>query len=441
MDKFFIQAAFTSLDDIDKEENKEIKRALLESREKEYLKRCAGNPEKNTAAFNHATTIGGSSPASGLGESLDEDELWDSYVGKQVIIKPTNEEYHDQVGEISGLVDSGNSFDESTWEIYLSNGTRLELPGTELSLNDSLQSEAADVKLDESVAGDLKELDRIQKELMSQLSESKSLSEDVHSSKNKFNLRDEEDVKAAKEKLNKKEDSKEKEFVVVHPLNVHKDAKSGDAILQCENCKETYYIDKDELVSEQGELEPDKVYNIDYQCEHCGSNDGYVYVGDLATQDSEEAQEIANSKENEVENVSDNSTLEPVEDTEEPEEIVEESFDKLINSYGRKIYENLEAYKTTGIRQDNRNEYIIEGIITLNNGKTHNTSFLLETLKKGKNRFLFKCGNKDLFESGSPFRFNAYTKNKKLIFETLRYRYVENLNDKNYLVEGFERNK
>ena len=441
MDKFFIQAAFTSLDDIDKEENKEIKRALLESREKEYLKRCAGNPEKNTAAFNHATTIGGSSPASGLGESLDEDELWDSYVGKQVIIKPTNEEYHDQVGEISGLVDSGNSFDESTWEIYLSNGTRLELPGTELSLNDSLQSKVADVKLDESIAGDLKELDRIQKELMSQLSESKSLSEDVHSSKNKFNLRDEEDVKAAKEKLNKKEDSKEKEFVVVHPLNVHKDAKSGDAILQCENCKETYYIDKDELVSEQGELEPDKVYNIDYQCEHCGSNDGYVYVGDLATQDSEEAQEIANSKENEVENVSDNSTLEPVEDTEEPEEIVEESFDKLINSYGRKIYENLEAYKTTGIRQDNRNEYIIEGIITLNNGKTHNTSFLLETLKKGKNRFLFKCGNKDLFESGSPFRFNAHTENKKLIFETLRYRYVENLNDKNYLVEGFERNK
>lgn len=441
MDKFFIQAAFTSLDDIDKEENKEIKKALLESREREYLKRCAGDPEKNVQAFNHATNIGGSSPTSGLGESLDEDELWDSYVGKQVIIKPTNEQYHDQVGEISDLVDSGNSFDDSTWEVYLSNGTRVELLGKELEIVDRVEEENESTELDESIESDLKELDKIQKSLRSQLSENKSLSEDINPSKNKFNLRDDEGVKAAKEKLNKKEDSKEKDFVVVHPLNVHKDAKSGDAILQCENCKETYYIDKDELVSEQGELEQDKVYNIDYQCEHCGSNDGYVYVGDLSTQDSQEAQEIASSKEQDATNVLDKLPLEPVEDTEEPEEIVEESFDKLINSYGRKIYENLEAYKTTSIRQDNRNEYIIEGVITLNNGKTHNTSFLLETLKKGKNRFLFKCGNKDLFESGSPFRFNAHSENKQLIFETLRYRYVENLNNKNYLVEGLERNK
>ena len=39
MDKFFIQAAFKTLDDIDKEENKEIKKALIESRLKEAERR------------------------------------------------------------------------------------------------------------------------------------------------------------------------------------------------------------------------------------------------------------------------------------------------------------------------------------------------------------------------------------------------------------------
>lgn len=86
MDKFFIQAAFKSLDEIDLEENKQIKQALVESRLKEkalrekkrkkyplakgeHLNTCAGDPDINTAAFNHATDIGASSPSTGLGES------------------------------------------------------------------------------------------------------------------------------------------------------------------------------------------------------------------------------------------------------------------------------------------------------------------------------------------------------------------------------------
>ena len=89
MDKFFIQAAFKSLDDIDKEENKEIKKALIESRLKEKKKRekkyplgkgehlntCAGDPDVNTAAFNHTTSINNSSSTTGLGEDIEKQKL------------------------------------------------------------------------------------------------------------------------------------------------------------------------------------------------------------------------------------------------------------------------------------------------------------------------------------------------------------------------------
>ena len=85
MDKFFIQAAFKTLDDIDKEENKEIKKALIESRLKEKKKRekkyplgkgehlntCAGDPDVNTAAFNYATTLNTDSATTG---ALAEDK-------------------------------------------------------------------------------------------------------------------------------------------------------------------------------------------------------------------------------------------------------------------------------------------------------------------------------------------------------------------------------
>lgn len=88
MDKFFIQAAFKSLDDIDKEGNENIKEALLESRRRErarrksrsdsyplakgeHLNTCAGNPDINIATFNHATDVGASSPTTGLGENIN----------------------------------------------------------------------------------------------------------------------------------------------------------------------------------------------------------------------------------------------------------------------------------------------------------------------------------------------------------------------------------
>ena len=101
MDKFFIQAAFKSLDEIDLEENKQIKQALVESRLKEkalrerkrkkyplakgeHLNTCAGNPDINTAAFNHAADVGASSPSTGLGEDIEGSKPLDEKLPKDL---------------------------------------------------------------------------------------------------------------------------------------------------------------------------------------------------------------------------------------------------------------------------------------------------------------------------------------------------------------------
>ena len=328
MEKYFIEAAFKSLDEIYKEENANIKRALKESREKEKLKRDAGIPEIGIKAFNHATDIG-----------------------------------------------SKNSSD--------------------------------------------------------------SLSEDVkENSRTKFNLKDEEQVKEAiKAKENSSDETKD--LVIVHPLLKHKLPEPGDAIITCKNCMEVFYIDKNNL-------SPDKddpnTFNKDIKCENCGAENGYAYKGDVSKPETKSALE-AQEERNELDN--DGFFEEDKDSTndEEPEEFLEESFDKLINKYAKNIYENLDNYKTTSIKYPKPNTYLIEGVLKLKKGKESNTSFLLEAVKKENNNILFKGNNKDLIEDEDPFVLEACVKDKKLMVESLGYSYTENINSEDYLVEGFESNK
>ena len=76
----YIQAAFTSLEDLDKKENANVRKALMESRRKEKLKRqnssilkYSGDPEKSIEFFNHSTELGAGSPTTGLGQSNNTD--------------------------------------------------------------------------------------------------------------------------------------------------------------------------------------------------------------------------------------------------------------------------------------------------------------------------------------------------------------------------------
>ena len=186
--------------------------------------------------------------------------------------------------------------------------------------------------------------------------------------------------------------------------------------------------------------EQDKfVCNLETQCKHCGAKKGFLYNGDVSSPHSSEAKAI--EAENDSQSTLDNLPLEPINDEEEPEEIVEESFDKLVNQYLNKIYENVNTYKTTSVSQTSKNSYLFEGVLSFNDSdKQINTSFLLERVKTPSKKYLFKGGNSQLIESAKPFRFIANVKDKALYFENLRYRYTEKIDNDSYLVEGIEKN-
>ena len=260
--------------------------------------------------------------------------------------------------------------------------------------------------------------------------------------KTKFNLKDPEDIEEAK-KIKDEKDS-EDDLIIIHPMLNHKKPHPGDAIVTCKDCDEVFYLNKNEL--KQDPEDPD-IYNKDLQCENCGAQNGYNYVGDVALKDTESAEEAIKEKDASLEddfeskdNDNDVKELEPIDSTEEPEEIIEESFDKLVNKYLNKIYENINSYKTTSISQTNRNEYLIEGIFKLNDNNKIKTSFLLEVTEKKNNNITLKGSNKILAESKEPFEIKCKVNDKKLIFESFKYNYIENIDKNQYLVEGLEEN-
>ena len=111
MDQNFIRAAFMSLDDIEKVENKVIKQALKESREKEKQIRIMGDPGKGVEIFNRNMQIGDGSSA--IEEDFDVDELANKYIGQIVSIKPTYSKFKNYIGEITNIVQFNKTFEDS----------------------------------------------------------------------------------------------------------------------------------------------------------------------------------------------------------------------------------------------------------------------------------------------------------------------------------------
>lgn len=130
-------------------------------------------------------------------------------------------------------------------------------------------------------------------------------------------------------------------------------------------------------------------------------------------------------------------------DTEEDEEIIdteiedvdEEEFDELGESYLKSVYENVESFKTTGARKKN-NSIILEGSIRFKSGVKKKTGFVFEALEADKSgAFKFNGLNKHFSNDPSAFTLIGKVENKKLIPESLAYNYTV----KNQLIRGVAR--
>ena len=154
----------------------------------------------------------------------------------------------------------------------------------------------------------------------------------------------------------------------------------------------------------------------------------------LAPVDAETQDTIMNGT-SEEDNISIEDTAEePVDGEEAPaeggevdaevDEFVEESFNHLCGSYLREVYDNVESFETSEVKENDKG-LVVEGLIKFDSGNTKKTSFILEAkdcTRSGHCRFV--GSNKHLSESADPYLITGKISEGKLICESLSYNYT-----------------
>lgn len=190
-----------------------------------------------------------------------------------------------------------------------------------------------------------------------------------------------------------------------------------------------------------------------------GSGDEMIVPVDTELQDQIEAdpstEEMVDEEPEEVATDVDEENAveeEPAEPSEEPSEEVEsdaetaldideldeDSFNELGESYFKKVYDNVNSFQVIGGSiEDNR--FLVEGLITFNSGKQAKTRFLFEGVaidRHGKLKFLGE--NAHLSRKKGAFTIKGTTEGSKLIAESFTYNYraVDSKTGKGYSLYG-----
>lgn len=263
-----------------------------------------------------------------------------------------------------------------------------------------------------------------------------------------FNLKDSDDVINA-QAYKAVGDHKNDDLVVVDPSVESMDDEFaphvGDAILQCPSCKTTFFLDPDKLEKDE---ESDK-YNLEMPCPHCGAKGGFDYLFQAADKDSldvEKESSDGQKEENEPEEqkAEPEDKLEPVEDdlvdVDEVNEIKEESFEKLVNPYLTKLYENVKGFKVTNVSMPHHNQIIVEGNLQSFSGKEKLVEFVLNATKKENGKVILEGFNTKLTgDDKKAYTLTANMTDNNLIFESFNYKYTKNIGGQNILIEGVEK--
>ena len=107
----------------------------------------------------------------------------------------------------------------------------------------------------------------------------------------------------------------------------------------------------------------------------------------------------------------------------EVEDIEEEGFNELGESYLKEVYDNVKSFKTIK-GSINESKIKLEGIIEFNSGKKAKTNFIFESAeitKKGKVKFV--GGNPQISKKPNAFTLQGTLKDHTLIVESLTYNY------------------
>lgn len=244
------------------------------------------------------------------------------------------------------------------------------------------------------------------------------------------------------------------------------DSYIGKVILDCIICQSKIYKDSEEVTINEEE----QLANIGDICPYCQSVDGYKVIGEVAPYSeteinvdvtkksdkklnntekekdiTEDLQNVNIETDNETINISttkksEDSTemIAPVSPdteskfkTEESEykdididEFDETEFDDLSEKYLKRVYENVQSYKTVSGRLKG-NLIKLEGVITFKSGKKAKTNFVFEgktITKTGKLKFIGE--NKQFARNKNAFTLTGKMNKNKLIIESLTYNYI-----------------
>lgn len=248
-----------------------------------------------------------------------------------------------------------------------------------------------------------------------------------------IDLLNDEDIEKGKEELDKKDERQEKVEKIVdvdaNTVDELKDSYVGNAILQCPICRTLIYKKPDALKKDE---EDGNIYNKEETCPHCGSLDGYLLVGQVATYDTpfetEEKSTTGAPDEEEIKDLakSDGNTEvtkeeETEEDTFEFESLDQTSFDTLVKDYLTENYDNVSGYKSTKSYVNDK-KLFVEGVIEYKGGKERKTQFVFEESMHEDNRYRFKGLNESLSKD-KGFTLISKVNEGKLNCSILRYKY------------------
>ena len=268
----------------------------------------------------------------------------------------------------------------------------------------------------------------------------------------KVNLMDEEQVEEGEKFLASSDEDAVEQVVDVDANTIEelKDSYLGNVILRCPSCKTMIYK-KPELLEKDAEGD---VYNVGETCPHCGAQDGFELVGQVASldikpqedapttgQDTVEVEQktVEDGIRDEVDGQVEKEDEEDVEikkpsiitkeslDSSNPinslDDIDEESLNKLINRYLESTYNNIEEYTTTSSKLD-EGCLTINGTIKFKSGKEKETSFVLSECVVTKGGKYKLSGTNETFSDSKAFTFIGSVVKGNLVCESLSYKYT-----------------
>ena len=195
-----------------------------------------------------------------------------------------------------------------------------------------------------------------------------------------------------------------------------------------------YYDVKDEVEDDFDESLKEGLENLDIETEH---DKIHVQAEEKEPTGEEVIAPIEPAQEADILNKPEEEEEEEIEFDEGPSEeevdyelddFEEEPFNTMGESYLKRVYENVNSFKTTEVRT-NGNNLIIEGVINFKSGKNKKTSFKFEAkdcTRKNKVRFIGE--NLQISKGKKSFTLRGTMDGSRFLPESFNYNYTVNGN-------------